>query len=214
VEIKRVESEKIEQLGAERYLEGINGLLVPGGFGTRGIEGKVKAIKYARENKIPFFGICLGMQCATIEFARHVCGLDKANSTEFDKNTPHPVISLIEEQKKVTQMGGTMRLGKYPCRIKKGTKTYEAYKKDMVHERHRHRYEFNGKYQDIMAKNGLIVTGIYPKAKLVEIVELENHPWFIGSQFHPVFKSKPDNCQPLFREFIKASLEHAKKGAE
>lgn len=211
VEIKRVESEKIEQYGAERFLDGVDGLLVPGGFGTRGIEGKIKAIKFARENKIPFFGICLGMQCATIEFARNVCGLDKANSTEFDKNTPHPLISLLEEQKKVTRMGGTMRLGKFPCRIKKNTKTYNAYKKELVYERHRHRYEFNGKYRDVMAKNGLMVTGIFPKEKLVEIVELQGHPWFIGCQFHPEFKSKPDNCQPLFREFVRASLDSGLK---
>ena len=209
VEIKKVESEKLEQYGAEKLLGGVDGILVPGGFGTRGIDGKIKAIKFARENKVPFFGICLGMQCATIEFVRNVCGLDKANSTEFDKNTPHPVISLLEEQKRVTQMGGTMRLGRFPCRIKKNTKTYEAYKKELVYERHRHRYEFNGKYQDMMAKNGLMVTGIFPRAKLVEIVELQGHPWFIGCQFHPEFKSKPDNCQPLFREFVRASLESA-----
>ena len=192
----------------------MDGILVPGGFGTRGIEGKIKAVKFARENKIPFFGICLGMQCATIEFARNICGLDKANSTEFDKNTPHPVISLLEEQKKVTQMGGTMRLGRFPCRIKKNTRTYEAYKKELVYERHRHRYEFNNKYQDAMAKCGLIVTGIFPKAKLVEIIELQDHPWFIGCQFHPEFKSKPDNCQPLFREFVKASIEFGSKGSK
>lgn len=213
VEIKKVESEKIEQYGAERYLKDVNGLLVPGGFGTRGIEGKINAIRYAREKGIPFFGICLGMQCATIEFARNVCGLEKANSTEFDKNTPHPVISLLEEQKRITQMGGTMRLGKSPCRIKKATRTYEAYKRDLVYERHRHRYEFNNKYQDVMSRHGFIVTGIYPKAKLVEVVELQNHPWFIGCQFHPEFKSKPNNCQPLFREFIRASIGHGEKGA-
>ncbi len=214
VEIKRVESENLEKYGAEKLLGGVDGILVPGGFGTRGIEGKIKAVKFARENKIPFFGICLGMQCATIEFARNICGLDKANSTEFDKNTPHPVISLLEEQKKVTQMGGTMRLGRFPCRIKKNTRTYEAYKKELVYERHRHRYEFNNKYQDAMAKCGLIVTGIFPKAKLVEIIELQDHPWFIGCQFHPEFKSKPDNCQPLFREFVKASIEFGSKGSK
>ena len=207
VEIKRVESERIEQSGAARYLSDVDGILVPGGFGTRGIEGKIKAIKFARENNIPFFGICLGMQCATIEFARNACCMERANSTEFDKNTQYPVISLLEEQKKVTHMGGTMRLGRYPCKIKKGTKAYEAYKKELVYERHRHRYEFNGKYYDIMAKNGFVVSGIYPKGKLVEIIELSGHPWFVGCQFHPEFRSKPDNCQPLFREFIKASLE-------
>ncbi len=212
VEIKRADSEKVEKLGAERYLKDVDGILVPGGFGTRGIEGKIKAIGFARENNIPFFGICLGMQCATIEFARNVCGMEKANSTEFDKNTPYPVISLLEEQKRVTQMGATMRLGKYPCRIKKASKTHEAYKKELVYERHRHRYEFNNKYQDAMAKNGLIVTGVYPKNRLVEIIELQNHPWFIGCQFHPEFKSKPNNCQPLFREFIRAALESGAKG--
>ncbi len=211
VEIKRVESENIEKHGPEKYLKDVNGLLVPGGFGGRGIEGKVKAIRYVRENGIPFFGICLGMQCATIEFARNVCGLEKANSTEFDKNAANPVISLLEEQRKVTQMGGTMRLGKSPCRIKKGTKTYEAYKKEMIYERHRHRYEFNNKYQDIMAKDGFTVSGIHPKAKLVELIEIQNHPWFIGCQFHPEFKSKPDNCHPLFREFIRSSLDYGAK---
>ncbi|MDD4879284.1 MAG: CTP synthase [Candidatus Omnitrophica bacterium] len=214
VDIKKVESENLEKYGAEKLLGGVDGILVPGGFGTRGIEGKVRAVRFARENNIPFFGICLGMQCATIEFARNVCGLDRANSTEFDKNTPHPAISLLEEQRRVTQMGGTMRLGKFPCRIRKNTKTYEAYKKPLVYERHRHRYEFNSKYQDAMAKCGLIVTGVFPKARLVEIVELQGHPWFIGCQFHPEFKSKPDSCQPLFREFVRASIESGSKGGK
>ncbi|MFH0772392.1 MAG: CTP synthase [Candidatus Omnitrophota bacterium] len=214
VEIKKVDSEKLEHYGAEKLFKDVDGILVPGGFGSRGIEGKITAIKFARENKIPFFGICLGMQCATIEFARNVCGLENANSTEFDKDSPHPVIALIEEQKKITQLGGTMRLGRYPCRIKKATKTFEAYGKGLIYERHRHRYEFNNfedKYQEIMAKNGLIVTGVYAKEKLVEVIELKDHPWFIGCQFHPEFKSKPDNCQPLFREFIRASLTFRKK---
>lgn len=214
VDIKKVESERFEKYDPGRYLKDINGILVPGGFGTRGIEGKIRAIRFARENGIPFFGICLGMQCATIEFARNVCGLEKADSTEFDKNTPHPVISLLDEQKRVTQMGGTMRLGRYPCKLKKGTKAHEAYKKDLIYERHRHRYEFNNvtnRYPDLMAKHGFIVSGIYPKAKLIETVELRDHPWFVGCQFHPEFKSKPDNCHPLFREFIRASLEFGAK---
>ena len=181
---------------------------MPGGFGDRGIEGKIKSIKYARENKIPFFGICLGMQCAVIEFSRNVCGMNRANSTEFNKLTPFPVISLLEEQKRVKEMGGTMRLGSYPCMLKKVTKTHKAYGKDSILERHRHRYEFNNKYKVKMETNGLIVSGTSPNGRLVEIIELVDHPWFIGCQFHPEFKSKPDQSHPLFREFVKASLAH------
>jgi len=189
-------------------LKDLNGILVPGGFGDRGIEGKIKAIKYARENKIPFFGICLGMQCAVIELARNVCGLTRAHSTEFNKTTPFPVISLLEEQKQVKDMGGTMRLGSYPCSVKKGTKTYKAYGRESIHERHRHRYEFNNKYKVKLETNGLIVSGSSPNGRLVEIIELSGHPWFIGCQFHPEFKSKPDEAHPLFRDFVKASLQH------
>ena len=181
-------------------------MLVPGGFGNRGIEGKIEAIRFARENKIPFFGICLGMQCSVIEFARNVCGLKKANSTEFDKSTPYPVISLLEEQKRVKDMGGTMRLGAYPCKLKKGTFSFEAYGKEKISERHRHRYEFDIHYRRNMEKEGLTISGTSPDLRLVEIVELEGHPWFVACQFHPEFKSKPDDCHPLFRDFVRAAL--------
>lgn len=207
VEIKKVDSEEILKKGATALLKNVKGILVPGGFGYRGIEGKIEAIRYARENKIPFLGICLGMQTAVIEFARNVCGLKKANSTEFDKNTPYPVISLLSEQRKIKFKGGTMRLGAYLCRIKKGTKTFSIYKKEKIWERHRHRYEFNNHYRKIIEKNGLIVSGIYPSRDLVEIVELKDHPFFIACQFHPEFKSKPDKPHPLFSAFIQASLD-------
>ena len=208
VELKKIDSEDVQGLGGEKHLKDLNGILVPGGFGDRGIEGKIKAIKYARENNIPFFGICLGMQCAVIEFSRNVCGLGRANSTEFNKTTPFPVISLLEEQKQVKDLGGTMRLGSYPCSVKKGTKTYKSYGRESIHERHRHRYEFNNKYKVKMETSGLIVSGSSPNGRLVEIIELADHPWFVGCQFHPEFKSKPDEAHPLFRDFIKASLQH------
>ncbi len=206
--IRKIDAESIQKRGAEKYLKAVQGLLVPGGFGNRGIEGKIKAIQYAREHKIPFLGLCLGMQVATIEFARSVCALKGANSTEFDKDTPHPVISLLEEQQSVKEMGGTMRLGAYPCRVKRNTKTYTAYKKGRIYERHRHRYEFNNKYRKLFAQKGLLITGIYPKGDLVEIIELKDHPWFIASQFHPEFRSRPDAPHPLFRDFIQAALEN------
>jgi CTP synthase len=186
-------------------------VLVPGGFGSRGIEGKIKAIKFARENSIPFFGICLGMQCAVIEFARNVCDLKKAHSTEFDRSTPYPVISLLEEQKRVKEMGGTMRLGAYPCKLKKGTRAYEAYGREKISERHRHRYEFDSHYKRGMEKAGLVISGTSPDMRLVEIVEFKDHPWFVACQFHPEFKSKPDGCHPLFKNFVQASLARKKK---
>lgn len=204
--IKRVDSEDIEKNGAGKYLDDVQGVLIPGGFGYRGIEGKIVAVKYAREKKIPYFGICLGMQTAVVEFARNACKFKDANSTEFDRDTKYPVISLLEEQKKVKKMGATMRLGSYPCQLKKDTKAYSAYRKDKIFERHRHRYEFNNKYRDVMKKNGLVFSGIYPKSNLVEIIELKDHPWFVACQFHPEFKSKPDRAHPLFREFVKAAL--------
>ena len=210
VDIKRVDSEQISKYGSQKYLAGVSGILVPGGFGHRGTEGKIKAIQYARENKIPFLGICLGMQLAVIEFARNVCGLKKANATEFNKKTPYPVISLLEEQKRTVSKGGTMRLGAYVCRLKKGTKSFRAYKQKIIFERHRHRYEFNNKYRKLMQQKGLVVAGLYPKANLVELIELSDHPWFVASQFHPEFKSKPDRAHPLFRDFIKASLKNRK----
>ncbi len=211
VEIKKVESERIEKRSAEAFLKSVHGVLVPGGFGGRGIKGKLKAIQYARENHLPYFGICLGMQCAVIEFARGVLGHKQANSTEFDLNTPHPVISLLAEQRRIKQLGGTMRLGAQICQLRKGTLAYQAYKESRVSERHRHRYEFNGSYKEQFAKAGMVISGYLPGKRLVEIVELTNHPWFIGCQFHPELRSKPDRCHPLFRGFVKAALQYAQK---
>ncbi len=211
VDIKKIDAEDIELKGAEKYLKGVSGILVPGGFGLRGIEGKIEAIRYARENKIPFLGICLGMQCAVIEFARNVCSLKKANSTEFDKSTPYPVISLLEEQKRVKTMGGTMRLGASPCKLKRGTLASSVYGKDRISERHRHRYEFDNQYRRPMEQKGLVVSGTTPDLRLVEIIELQEHPFFLASQFHPEFKSKPDNCHPLFRGFVRAAFNFDKK---
>ncbi|MDD2690039.1 MAG: CTP synthase, partial [Candidatus Omnitrophica bacterium] len=207
VEIERVDSEDIEKIGADKLLKGVSGVLVPGGFGYRGIEGKIEAIKFARENKFPFLGLCLGMQCAVIEFSRDVCGLKEANSTEFKPKTKYPVISLLEEQKKIKGLGGTMRLGAYPCKIKKNSLAFRVYSKTLIQERHRHRYEFNNKYKKLFENKGMIFSGIYQKKGLVEIIELKNHPYFIAVQFHPEFKSKPDKAHPLFREFIRAALE-------
>lgn len=209
--IRRVESEDIENSSAAQHLEGCQGILVPGGFGERGIEGKIAAIKYARENNIPLFGICLGMQCATIEFARNVCDLKEANSTEFDANTPHPVISLLEEQRQVSLKGGTMRLGAQPCVLKENTSAWRAYGVQGVSERHRHRYEFNNAYRECFASKGMVFSGISPDGQLVEIIELKEHPWFVAVQFHPEFKSKPINPHPLFKEFIKAALTFFQK---
>ncbi len=208
VEIERIDSETLEKGNIENALEGVSGILVPGGFGYRGIEGKIKAIQLARQNRIPFLGICLGMQCAVIEFARHVCGFAGANSTEF-KQTKYPVISLLEEQKEHKNLGGTMRLGAYPCKIKKGTLAFKVYGKEMIQERHRHRYEFNNQYKKLFESKGMVFSGIYPQKGLVEIIELKSHPYFIAVQFHPEFKSKPDIAHPLFKEFIKAALVKA-----
>ncbi|MFC1658358.1 CTP synthase [Candidatus Omnitrophota bacterium] len=204
--IRKLDSEDIENSTASKYLKDVKGILVPGGFGHRGIEGKIKAIQFARENKVPFLGLCLGMQTAVIEFARNACGLKQANSTEFKQDTKYPVISLLQEQKKIKNMGATMRLGAYECRLQKASKAFSAYKKEKILERHRHRYEFNNKYRELMEKNGMIFSGINPKQGLVEIIELKEHPWFVACQFHPEFKSKPDNVHPLFREFIKAAI--------
>jgi len=201
--VKRVNSEKLLKSNCGHQIKGVSGILVPGGFGMRGIEGKLKAIQYARENKIPFFGICLGMQCATIEFARNVLGWKGANSTEFNKKTSYPVISLLEEQEKVENLGGTMRLGALPCHVKKDTFAYKAYKSEEVIERHRHRYEFNNQYREEFHKRGFRISGTSPGGRLVELIEIEEHPWFVASQFHPEFKSKPDRAHPLFREFIR-----------
>ena len=205
--INRVDSEDIEKgKDIKKFLGNSNGILVPGGFGDRGIEGKIKAAQYAREEGIPYFGICLGMQIAVIEFARHVCKMEGANSTEFDKDTKYPVISLLEEQKEVVDAGATMRLGAYACKLIKKSKSFAAYKKENISERHRHRYEFNNKYRKVMEKKGIIVTGVHTQRKLVEILEVKSHPWFIACQFHPEFKSKPDKVHSLFRDFIAAAL--------
>jgi CTP synthase len=210
VDLRWVRAEDIERDGAEAHLSGLSGLLVAPGFGERGIEGKIKAIHYVRTKQIPFFGICLGLQCAVIEFARHVCGLVHANSTEF-ATTDQNVIDMMLEQKKVKEYGGTMRLGAYPCRIDKGTKAHKAYKTEMIHERHRHRYEVNDAFKQQLAARGLIYSGICPDNGLVEMVELPDHPWFVGCQFHPELKSRATNAHPLFREFVRAAVEMAEK---
>jgi CTP synthase len=207
LEIKRIDSEEVTDKNVQGLLNGVDGILIPGGFGVRGIEGKIRAVQFARENNIPFFGICLGMQIAVIEFARHVCGMKDANSTEFNKHTKHPVISLLDEQRKVVDMGGTMRLGAYPCKLNAKTNSAAAYGRKEISERHRHRYEFNDKYRAQLVKKGLVIAGTYTKGKLVEIVEVKKHPWFTACQFHPEFKSKPDKAHPLFAHFVKAALE-------
>jgi len=207
VHIIKIDSEDLEKGKNEKKLRLADGILIPGGFGDRGIDGKIKAVQYARENNIPYFGICLGMQIACIEFARNVCKLKKAHSTEFEKNTKNPVISLLEEQRNIKDLGATMRLGSCPCKIIKKSKSFMAYKKDNISERHRHRYEFNNKYKSQMIKKGLVFSGINVQQKLVEIIELKDHPWFVACQFHPEFKSKPDKCHPLFRDFVKAALD-------
>ncbi len=204
--IKRVEAEEITREGAEACLAGVDGVLVPGGFGMRGIEGKIEAVRHARVNGLPFFGICLGMQCATVEYARNVIGLAGANSTEFDNSTPHPVIALMEDQREVRQRGGTMRLGACPCVLVPGTKSHAAYARDQISERHRHRYEFNNSYRAQFEEYGYMVAGTSPDGQLVEIVEYPEHPWFVAVQFHPEFQSKPIKAHPLFRDFIGAAL--------
>ncbi len=212
VNINWVDSETLDcDENAQKILKGSDGILVPGGFGVRGIEGKIIAIRYAREKKIPFLGICLGMQASIIEIGRNVLNLKGCNSTEFDKDTKYPVIALMEDQKNTKNMGGTMRLGAYPCSLKKDTKAFAAYKEKVIFERHRHRYEFNNIYREKYEKAGVIFSGLSPNGMLVEIIELKNHPWFIAVQFHPEFKSKPDKAHPLFREFIAVSYKKKKK---
>jgi len=208
INIKWVNAEEIEPLKYDlaACFEGVDGILVPGGFGDRGIEGKIKAIRYARENKIPFFGLCLGLQCAVIEFARNVCGMKGANSTEFNAQTLYPVIDLMPEQLAVEEKGGTMRLGVYPCKITEGTRTWAAYQDELVYERHRHRFEFNNAYRQRFAEAGMVIAGMLPSGRLVEIIEIKDHPWFVGTQFHPEFKSRPTRPHPLFRDFVKAAL--------
>lgn len=210
VDIQWVDSDCRERgVKSSEIFKGVSGMLVPGGFGMRGIEGKINAIRYARENKIPFFGICLGMQSAVIEFARNVLKYKGANSTEFDKESKHPVIALLEEQKNVKNMGGTMRLGAYPCSLKDGTKAIKAYGERVIFERHRHRYEFNNIYRSDFEKKGFVFSGLSPNGVLVEMIEIPKHPWFVACQFHPEFKSKPRQAHPLFREFVKAAMAHS-----
>jgi CTP synthase len=206
VNIRKIESEEIENEGAEKVLSGVDGILVPGGFGYRGIPGKLEAIRFARERKVPYFGICLGLQCAVIEFARNVAKLEDANSTEIDSHCRHPVVCMLDEQYAITDKGGTMRLGSYPCVLAEGSKAHAAYAKLLIAERHRHRYEFNNQYRQQFEANGLVVTGTSPDRELVEVIELRDHPWFVAVQCHPEFKSKPTQAHPLFRGFIQASL--------
>ena len=210
INIIYVDSEKLEKEDVAIALKNAHGVLVPGGFGDRGIEGKIKAIKYARENNIPYFGICLGMQMAVVEFARNVCGIKNANSEEFKDKDYEPVISMMEEQKKIANLGGTMRLGASICTLVEGTKAFAAYGKKEISERHRHRYEVNNEYIEKLTANGMVISGKYVSANLVEMIELPNHPWFVGCQFHPEFKSKPFDCHPLFKTFIEYSLKNKK----
>ncbi len=211
VELKYLDSEQIEKEGVDGLLDDVDGILVPGGFGERGTEGKIRAIEYARTRKVPFFGICLGMQMAVVEYARNVCGLDDAFSSEFKQECANPLIHLMEGQKEVSRKGGTMRLGAYPCSVTKGTYAQKAYGATDISERHRHRYEFNNRYRDELVSKGLVLSGLYREGDLVEIVEIADHPWFLGCQFHPEFKSKPLNPHPLFRAFVAAALENRKK---
>ena len=211
VNVRSIHSETINEKNVAEKLAGLDGILVAPGFGPRGIEGKIISIGYAREKGIPFLGICLGMQCAVIEYGRNVLGLKDANSTEFDKATPHPVIDMMEMQKKISGLGGTMRLGAFPCRLKKGSKAHDVYKVENIFERHRHRYELNNAYVEQYQKAGLIPVGINEKDNLVEIVELKGHPWFIGVQFHPEYKSTVANPHPLFVAFVKAAIEYSSK---
>ncbi|MGE5631782.1 MAG: CTP synthase [Caulobacteraceae bacterium] len=210
VEIKWIHSEDVLEENIKEYLKDVDGILVPGGFGPRGIDGKILVAKYARENKVPYFGICLGMQTAVVEYARNVLGLKEAHSTELDENTPYGVIHLMPEQEEIDEKGGTMRLGLYPCKVAENTRAYEAYGEELIFERHRHRYEFNNQFRDRMMGHGMILSGLSPDERLVEMVELKDHPWFLGCQFHPEFKSRPNRPQPLFREFIKAALNKKK----
>jgi CTP synthase len=206
VKVHWVDAESLTPEEVDQVLSEMDGILVPGGFGIRGIEGKIRAACYAREKKVPYFGICLGMQVAVAEFARHVAGLAGANSSEFDPVTEHPVIDLMREQHDVADMGGTMRLGAYPCRVVPDTKGYTAYDAEVIYERHRHRFEVNNAYRDRLTEAGLVISGLSPDGKLVEMVELPDHPWFLGNQGHPEFKSRPTRPAPLFRDFIGAAV--------
>ncbi|GIP18841.1 CTP synthase [Paenibacillus montaniterrae] len=206
VSIRWVDAEEVNDNNVADLLNGVDGILVPGGFGDRGIEGKITAIRHAREQKVPFFGICLGMQVAVIEFARNVLGLSGANSSEINASTPYPVIDLLPDQKDIADMGGTMRLGLYPCKVMEGTNAFTAYNEELVYERHRHRYEFNNEYREALEEAGLVISGTSPDGRLVEMVEVKDHPWFLAVQFHPEFTSRPNRPQRLFHRFVEASL--------
>ncbi|GAH03738.1 unnamed protein product, partial [marine sediment metagenome] len=210
VKIKRIDSDEVKKHSPKDIFKDINGILIPGGFGKRGIEGKIETVKYARENKIPFLGICLGMQCAVIELARDVINLEGANSSEFDPKTSFPVIDLLPEQKKIKIKGGTMRLGTYSCKLEKDSLAFKIFNQEMIYERHRHRYEFNNSYKNDFSKYDIKFSGLNQDLNLVEIIELPNHPWFIGVQFHSEFKSRPNRAHPLFREFIKAAIKNSR----
>ncbi|WP_124064971.1 CTP synthase [Clostridium sp. E02] len=208
VHIKWIDSELVTDENASEYFHDVDGILVPGGFGSRGIEGKISSIRYARENNLPFLGLCLGMQMAIVEFARNVLGFSDAHTVELDENTTHPLIHLMPDQNDVEDIGGTLRLGSYPCVLDKSSKSYEVYGEELIHERHRHRYEVNNDYRDDLTKGGMKLSGISPDGRIVEMVEIPSHPWFIATQAHPEFKSRPNRPHPLFREFIRAAVEH------
>ncbi len=214
VNVVRIDAEDLEKKGGLGLLKGLDGILVPGGFGDRGTEGKIAAAKYARENKVPYYGLCLGLQIAVIEFARNVLKLEGANSTEFEASPPHPVINMMEEQKKIIDKGATMRLGSYECALTPGTRAAKAYGAESIRERHRHRYEVNNAYVEQLKRGGMVISGINPRRNLVEIVELKDHPWFLAVQFHPEFQSKPNKAHPLFAAFIGAAIKNRKGGAK
>jgi CTP synthase len=206
LEIKWIDSEDITEKTAGTMLKGVDGIIIPGGFGSRGIEGKINAARYARENRVPYLGLCLGMQIAIIEFARNVCKLEKAHSKEIDPSTPYPIIDFLPGQNEYSMLGGTLRLGKYPCKLKPNTKAFAAYQSEMISERHRHRYEVNNEYRDVLSKNGMIFCGTSPNDSIVEMIELADHPWFVACQFHPEFKSRPNRPHPLFMGFMHAAV--------
>ncbi|KXZ17037.1 CTP synthetase [Bacillus nakamurai] len=211
VKVKWINAEEVTESNIQELTSGTDGIIVPGGFGDRGVEGKIIAARYAREHKVPFFGICLGMQIASIEYARNVLGLKGAHSAEIDPSSPYPIIDLLPEQKDVEDLGGTLRLGLYPCKLQEGTKAYEAYADEVVYERHRHRYEFNNEFRQQMEDSGFVFSGTSPDGRLVEIIELKDHPWYVACQFHPEFKSRPTRPQPLFKDFIGASVQAAEQ---
>ncbi len=210
VEIEWINSEEVNDENKEEMLKSVDGILVPGGFGDRGIEGKISAVQYARENNVPYFGVCLGMQVAVIEYARNVLNLEGAHSSELAPETPYAVIDLMPEQRDIDEMGGTMRLGAYPCKVASGSNARRAYGDELIYERHRHRYEYNNEFRDDLLNAGLKISGVSPDERLVEMVEIEDHPWFVGVQFHPEFKSRPNRVHPLFRDFVDASIKHKK----